>query len=115
MDTPESSAPHAHPSTDDHDDTVEAHYACLERPCACLEGRVFVGYVDEYGEEREKPPTSAAAARIADSPAPVSQGQPALTFVENGGRHPRVPHAPPGSYRSPCRLLSKHMAARTRG
>ena len=31
MDTPESSAPHAHPSTDDHDDTVEAHYACLER------------------------------------------------------------------------------------
>jgi hypothetical protein len=48
----ESSAPHAHPSTED-DDTVEAHHACLERPCACLEGWVFVGYIDEYGEERE--------------------------------------------------------------
>ena len=53
VDTKESSAPHAHPSTEDHDDTVEAHYACLERPCACLEGWVFVGYVDEHGEERE--------------------------------------------------------------
>jgi hypothetical protein len=28
----------AHPSTEDHDDTVEAHYASLERPCACNEG-----------------------------------------------------------------------------
>jgi hypothetical protein len=53
MDTTESSAPHAHPSTVDHDDTVETHYACLERPCCCLEGWVFVGYVDEDGEERE--------------------------------------------------------------
>ena len=53
MDTRESSAPHAHPSTEDHDDTVEAHYACLERPCACIEGWVFVGYIDEDGEERE--------------------------------------------------------------
>ena len=35
------------------DDTVEAHYACLEHPCACLEGWVFVGYVDEDSEERE--------------------------------------------------------------
>jgi hypothetical protein len=57
MDTTESSAS-AHPSTDepphDHqDDTVEALYACLERLCACLEGWVFVGYIDEYGEERE--------------------------------------------------------------
>jgi hypothetical protein len=42
-----SSAPHAHPSTEDHDDTVEAHYACLERPCACYGGWVFVGYIDE--------------------------------------------------------------------
>jgi hypothetical protein len=49
MDTTESSAPHAHPSTENHDDTVEAHYACLERPCACLEGWVFVGYIDEDG------------------------------------------------------------------
>jgi hypothetical protein len=38
---------------DDHDDTVEAHYASLERPHACLNGLVFVGYIDEYGEERE--------------------------------------------------------------
>jgi hypothetical protein len=53
VDTTESSVPHAHPSTEHHDDTVEAHYACLERLCACLEGWVFVGYVDEYGEERE--------------------------------------------------------------
>jgi hypothetical protein len=35
------------------DDTVEAHYACLERPCACIDGWVFIGYVDEDGEERE--------------------------------------------------------------
>jgi hypothetical protein len=53
MDTTESSAPHAHPSAKDHDDTLAAHYACLERPCACLEGWVFVGYIDEDGEERE--------------------------------------------------------------
>jgi hypothetical protein len=53
MDTTESSAPHAHPSTEDHDDTVEAHYACLERLCACIGGLVFVGYIDEHGEERE--------------------------------------------------------------
>jgi hypothetical protein len=53
MDTTESSAPHAHPSTEDQDDTVEAHYACLERRCCCLEGWVFVGYVDENSEERE--------------------------------------------------------------
>ena len=52
MDTRKSSAP-AHPSTEEQDDTVEAHYACLERPCACLEGWVFVGYIDECGEERE--------------------------------------------------------------
>jgi hypothetical protein len=48
-----SSSPHANPPTEDHDDTVEAHYACLERPCACMEGWVFVGYVDENGEDRE--------------------------------------------------------------
>jgi hypothetical protein len=66
VDTRESSAPHAHPSTtEDHDDTVEAHYACLERPCAYLEGWVFVGYIDEHGEERE---ASYACRRCADSP-----------------------------------------------
>jgi hypothetical protein len=48
-----SSSPHANPPTEDHDDTVEAHYACLQRPCACIEGWVFVGYVDENGEDRE--------------------------------------------------------------
>ena len=50
-----SSAPQAHPSTEDHDDTIEAHYACLERPCACIGGWVFVGYIYEDGEEREAP------------------------------------------------------------
>jgi hypothetical protein len=59
-----SSAPRAQPSTDDHDDTVEAHYACLERPCCCLEGWVFVGYIDKYGEERE---ASYACRRCVDS------------------------------------------------
>jgi hypothetical protein len=48
-----SSAPNAHPSIEEQDDTVEAHYACLERPHACISGWVFVGYIDEHGEERE--------------------------------------------------------------
>ena len=54
MDTRESSAPYAHPPTEDYDETMEAHYSGLERlrPHACLEGWVFVGYIDEYGEER---------------------------------------------------------------
>jgi hypothetical protein len=64
--TRESSAPYAHPSTED-DDTLEAHYSCLERlrPCACIDGWVFVGYIDEHGEERE---ASYACSRCADSP-----------------------------------------------
>ena len=37
----------AHPSTEDHDDTVEAHYACLERPCACTDGVVYIGHLVE--------------------------------------------------------------------
>jgi len=41
----ESSAP-AHPSTEEHDRQDE-------RPHACIDGWVFVGYVDECGEERE--------------------------------------------------------------
>ena len=65
VDTRESSAPHAHPPAEDHDETVEAHYACLERPCACLDGWVFVGYIDEYGEERE---ASYACRRCATRP-----------------------------------------------
>ena len=36
-----------------HDDTVDAHYACLERPCACLEGWVFITFEDEDGQEKE--------------------------------------------------------------
>ena len=36
------------------DDTVEAHYACLERPHACYEGVVYIGhFVDGDGEEVE--------------------------------------------------------------
>ena len=56
MDTIESSAPRAHPSTEEQDDTVEAHYACLERPCACMNGTVFIGHlvVGEDGDEVER-------------------------------------------------------------
>jgi hypothetical protein len=58
MDTTESSAPHAHPSTEDHDDTVEAHYSGLDhlRPCACMNGTVFIGHlvVGEDGDEVER-------------------------------------------------------------
>ena len=64
MDNSESSARRAHQSTEDHDDTVEAHYASLERPHACIEGWVFVGYVDDNGEERE---ASYRCRRCADS------------------------------------------------
>jgi len=66
MDSGESSAAHAHPSTEDHDDTLEAHYSGLERrrPHACIDGWVFVGYIDEGGEERE---ASYACRRCADS------------------------------------------------
>ena len=55
VDTAESSAPHAHPSTKDHDDTLEAHYASLERPHACTDGTVFIGHlvVGDDGEEVE--------------------------------------------------------------
>ena len=58
MDTRESSAS-ARPSTEepphDHQDDIEAHYASLERlrPHACLAAWVYVGHVDEHGEERE--------------------------------------------------------------
>jgi hypothetical protein len=55
VDTTESSAP-AHPS-EDHDDTVEAHYANLERPHACNDGWGTLGQIvvdPETGEEREE-------------------------------------------------------------
>ena len=57
MDSRESSAPHAHPSTEDHDDTVEAHYACLERPHTCNDGWVTLGQIvidPDTGEETEE-------------------------------------------------------------
>jgi hypothetical protein len=56
MATEKSSAPHAHPSIEDQDDTVEAHYACLERPHACNDGVVYLGHLVEdsgSGEEVE--------------------------------------------------------------
>jgi hypothetical protein len=56
VDSTDSSAP-AHPSTEDHDDTIEAHYASLERgiPCACYIGVVYIGHlvIGEDGEEVE--------------------------------------------------------------
>src|SRR5215216_8210440 len=59
MDTRESSAPGAHPSTEDGDDTVEAHYSGLERlhPHACNDGWVTMGQIVvdlEMGEEVEE-------------------------------------------------------------
>jgi hypothetical protein len=66
MATRKSSAPCAHLSTEDHDDTLETHYSGLERlrPHACMDGWVFVGYVDKDGEERE---ASYLCRRCADS------------------------------------------------
>ncbi len=45
----------------DHDDTIDAHYSCLERleashgtPHGCMNGLVFIGHlVEEDGEEVE--------------------------------------------------------------
>jgi hypothetical protein len=73
MDTRESSAsacPSPEEPPHDHQDDMEAHYASLERlrPHACIDGWVFVGYIDEYGEEWE---ASYACHRCADS----SRGQ----------------------------------------
>jgi hypothetical protein len=46
----EKSSASAHPSTEEHDDTIEAntieaHYASLERPHPCIEGVVYVGHL----------------------------------------------------------------------
>jgi hypothetical protein len=72
MSSKRSLAHDAHPP-EDHDDTVEAHYACLERPCACIDGWVFLGRVVESehdldGEvvEYERVPCRCCA----DSPTP---------------------------------------------
>jgi hypothetical protein len=57
MDTTQSSAPYAHPPTEDHEDTVEAHYASLERTHACNDGWVTIGQITldpETGEEVEE-------------------------------------------------------------
>jgi len=59
MDTTESSAPHAHPSTEEQDDAVEMHYSGLERlrPHACTDGLVFLTYTvfdEAVGEEVER-------------------------------------------------------------
>jgi len=35
----------AYPPAEDHDDTVEAHYASLERPHACNDGWVTIGQI----------------------------------------------------------------------
>jgi hypothetical protein len=57
VDTKESSAPRVHPTTtEDHDDTVEAHYASLERSHACIDGVIYLGHLVEdpgTGEEVE--------------------------------------------------------------
>ncbi len=59
MDTTESSAPHAHPSIEEQDDAVEAHYSGLERlrPHACNDGWITIGQIvahPETGEEVEE-------------------------------------------------------------
>jgi hypothetical protein len=51
-----SSAPPEHPSTNDPDDTVEAHYASLEREpeaCLCYDGWHFLGHVVELPDGDE--------------------------------------------------------------
>jgi hypothetical protein len=53
----EKSSASAHPSTEDHDDAVEAHYASLKRPHACNDGWVTIGQIvvdPETGEEVEE-------------------------------------------------------------
>ena len=59
MDTTESSAAHAHPSTEEQDDTVEAQFSGLERlrPHACNDGWITLGQLvvdPETGEESEE-------------------------------------------------------------
>jgi hypothetical protein len=54
VDTSDSSAHDAHEPRDDHDDTVEAHYASLERPCYCYGSGVVVLTIEEDGREREE-------------------------------------------------------------
>ena len=56
MSSTEKSSVPAHPPTENQDDTVEAHYASLERPHACTEGVLYIGHLVEdpgTGEEVE--------------------------------------------------------------
>src|SRR5215213_6246946 len=56
MSSAEKSSAPAHPPTENQDDTVEAHYACLERPRVCYEGFGYIGHLVEdpgSGEEVE--------------------------------------------------------------
>jgi hypothetical protein len=50
----DSSAP-AHPSTEEDQDTVEAHYASLERgiPCYCCSSGVVVLTIEEDSQEHD--------------------------------------------------------------
>jgi hypothetical protein len=68
VDATESSAP-AHPSAEDHDDTVEAHYASLERPHVCTDGVVYIGHlVEDPGTDEETEVVDAVPCRrCADS------------------------------------------------
>jgi hypothetical protein len=58
MSSKKSLARPAHPSTEeDHDDTVEAHYASLEREpeaCLCYDGWHFLGHVVELPDGEEE-------------------------------------------------------------
>jgi hypothetical protein len=47
----EKSSASAHLSVEDHDDTVAAHYASLERPHACVDGTVYIGHLVLGGGE----------------------------------------------------------------
>ncbi len=51
MDSTDSS-PSGYPSTD-RDDTIEAHYASLERACGCYGGYHYIGHMVE-GEDGEE-------------------------------------------------------------
>jgi hypothetical protein len=57
VDVNESTAHPAHPSTQHQDDTVEAHYASLEREpeaCLCYDGWHFCGHVVELPDGDEE-------------------------------------------------------------
>jgi hypothetical protein len=83
-----SSAPHAHPSTEDHDDTLEAHYACLERPTSAWTAGCSLAALSSPSTTlmaRSSSPSAcrAAAAQLADSPTPIAHA--ATTGPESSG------------------------------